>query len=169
MTLREPETFGAHLSGRAVGTVLGMSDFELLADRAAVYDTVIAYATALDSRDWDGLRGVLTDDVVWAYPARGLELHGPDAVVDLVRGSLSHLDGTQHVNSNHMFRIDGDEAGHSCYFLAHHVRSAHPAGPLFVGAGRYDDRLRRTPAGWRLSRRTLTSTWTSGDPALLRP
>ena len=36
-----------------------------LADRAAIVDAVIAYATALDTRDWERLGALFTDDARW--------------------------------------------------------------------------------------------------------
>ena len=34
-------------------------------------------------------------------------------------------------------------------------------------AGVYDDELRRTADGWRIVHRTLTVTWTDGNPAVI--
>ena len=38
-----------------------------LADRAAIVDAVISYATALDTRDWERLGSLFTDDACWEY------------------------------------------------------------------------------------------------------
>jgi SnoaL-like domain len=40
-------------------------------------------------------------------------------------------------------------------------------GTQYVVAGRYDDRFVRTASGWRISHRTLSVMWTSGNPAVL--
>ena len=51
---------------------------QALADRAAISDVVIQYATALDRRDWALLRAILTDPVHIDYssfdPALDLEM-----------------------------------------------------------------------------------------------
>jgi hypothetical protein len=52
-----------------------------LADRAAIIDAVIAYATALDSRNWQKLGALFTDDASWEYSSSGERLFGPDAIV----------------------------------------------------------------------------------------
>ena len=36
-------------------------------------------------------------------------------------------------------------------------------------AGRYEDRLVRTDAGWRIAHRTLTVMWTDGNVAVAHP
>ena len=73
------------------------------------------------------------------------------------------LDVSQHMVSTHQFAVDGDRATGRCYLHAQHVAG----GGQFVVAGRYEDRYRRTPDGWRIEHRTLTVMWTAGDPAVL--
>ncbi|MEV6926666.1 nuclear transport factor 2 family protein [Dactylosporangium sp. NPDC051485] len=138
-----------------------------LADRAAIVDAVIAYATALDTRDWAKLGALFTDDAWWEYSSSGERLCGPDAIVARISTSLARFDATHHLNSNHVAVVDGDEAQHTCYYQAQHVRLGLPDGEKFLGAGRYDDRLRRTPDGWRFTQRTITSVWSEGNPAVI--
>jgi len=137
---------------------------EELTDRAAIMDVVIAYATALDTRDWEALAALFTDDARWEYRASGEQVHGPQAIAARMKPALEHLDATQHFNGNHVITIHGDEAEHTSYYQAQHVRD----GELFLGAGRYEDRLRRTPDGWRLTARVLISVWSEGNPAVLK-
>ena len=147
-------------------TMLPPSEPELV-DQAAILAVVIAYATALDTKDFEALRGLFTDDVVWEY--RGLvgPLHGADAIVGMMRSSLEHLDATQHLNGNHVITVRGDEAEHVGYFQAMHVRIGHPGGEQYLGAGRYEDTFRRTVEGWRLSARMASSVWSTGNPSVL--
>jgi hypothetical protein len=63
----------------------------------------------------------------------------------------------------------GDEAEHTCYYQAQHVRLGLPGGEKFLAGGRYDDRLRRTRDGWRFTYRGITSIWTEGNPAAITP
>jgi hypothetical protein len=63
--------------------------------------------------------------------------------------------------------VHGDEAGHTCYYQAQHVRLGLPAGEKFLSGGRYDDRLRRTADGWRFTHRRITSVWSEGNPAVI--
>jgi 3-phenylpropionate/cinnamic acid dioxygenase small subunit len=140
-----------------------------LADRAEIIDVVIAYATALDTRNWAALGALFTDDACWEYSASGERLRGPGAIVARISASLARFDATHHLNGNHVAAVHGDEAEHTCYYQAQHVRLGLPGGEKFLGGGRYDDRLRRTPDGWRLTRRTIISVWSEGNPAVIAP
>jgi ketosteroid isomerase-like protein len=138
-----------------------------LADRAAIVDAVIAYATALDSRDWDRLGSLFADDACWEYSGSGERLAGSDAIVARISASLERFDATHHLNGNHVAAVHGDEAEHTCYYQAQHVRLGLPAGEKFLSGGRYDDRLRRTADGWRFTHRRITSVWSEGNPAVI--
>ncbi len=61
----------------------------------------------------------------------------------------------------------GDEAGHTCYYQAQHVRLGVAGGERFLAGGRYDDRLRRTHEGWRFTHRAIISVWSEGNPAVI--
>jgi ketosteroid isomerase-like protein len=135
------------------------------ADRLAVIDTVVAYATAVDTRDWTLFESLFTPDAAWEYEAAGERHTGPDRITGRVRPSIDRLDATQHLLTNHVVAVDGDTATHTCYFLAQHIR----AGNRFLAAGRYADTLRRVDGRWLISARVLISTWSEGDPGVVRP
>ena len=104
-----------------------MSDANtLIADRLAISDVIIRYATALDTRDWRLLRSILTDRVAIDYtsfdPDLDLEMDAAEWV-HRVRG-LAGFDATQHLSTNHRHHIDGDTATcisymHAGHFLKH--------------------------------------------------
>lgn len=136
---------------------------DLLADRIAVVDTVTAYSTALDNRDWPLFESLFTPDAVWDYSAADQRCTGPAEILARVRPGIERLDATQHFVTNHVVTIAGDEAAHSCYYLAQHMRG----GERFLAAGRYRDLLRRTESGWRIASRLLLNTWTDGNPSVV--
>ena len=138
-----------------------------LADRAAIVDAVISYATALDTRDWERLGSLFTDDACWEYSGSGERISGPTAIVARISASLARFDATHHLNGNHVAAVRGDEAEHTCYYQAQHVRLGLPGGEMFLDGGRYDDRLRRTPDGWRFTHRRITSVWSDGNSAVI--
>ena len=90
-------------------------------------------------------------------------LDGIEAIRGRIRTALQHLDDSQHLVGNHEIAVDGDAATHRCYLQAQHVREAAVGGPNYIVAGRYEDRLARTDAGWRITHRTLTVMWTDGN------
>ncbi|MEV7006464.1 nuclear transport factor 2 family protein [Streptosporangium sp. NPDC051022] len=138
-----------------------------LADRAAVLDVVNAYAMALDTRDWEALGELFTEDALWEYRGAAVyTLSGRDAVVTRARAALEPLDATQHLNGNNVVKVRGDEAEHTGYVHAQHVRHGLPGGELYLGGVRYQDRLRRTSDGWRFTHRLLVHIWGEGNPAV---
>jgi 3-phenylpropionate/cinnamic acid dioxygenase small subunit len=138
-----------------------------LADRAAIVDAVIAYATAVDTRDWERLGSLFTDDACWEYSGSGERISEPTAIVARISTSMERFDATHHLTGNHVAAVHDDHAEHTCYYQAQHVRLGLPDGEKFLGAGRYDDRLRRTPDGWRFTHRRITSVWSDGNPAVI--
>jgi ketosteroid isomerase-like protein len=137
-----------------------------IADRLAIVDVTIAYCWALDTHDFDALDDVFTPDATATLAA---ELHGRDAIKQRITNALTKLDDSQHMVSNHDVRVDGDTATCRCYLQAQHVRHAAEGGPNYIVAGRYEDRLVRTAAGWRIAHRTLTVMWTEGNLEVIRP
>lgn len=136
-----------------------------LLDLQAIVDVTIAYTWALDTRRFEDLRQVFLPD---ATASLGSELTGIDAIIERVDRVLTPLDDSQHLVSNHEVRLDGDRATCRCYFQAQHIRRGTDGGDNFIVAGRYEDDLARTTAGWRIARRVLVPMWSEGNPAVLR-
>ncbi|WP_019929788.1 nuclear transport factor 2 family protein [Nocardia sp. BMG111209] len=132
------------------------------ADRLAIIDTVVAYATAVDTRDWESFARLYTDDAVWEYRAGGERRIGPEAIVARVR-SVEKFDATQHYVTNHVVGVAGDEATHTCYYQARHLSGDRQ----FVSGGRYRDRLRRNGSGWLIAERVLIGVWSEGDVSIM--
>ena len=137
---------------------------DALADRQAVIDLTIAYAWALDTRCYDDLDAVFIADAT--AQLGGVQI-GRDAIKRRVADALDPLDVSQHFLGNHQVDLDGDRATGRTSLHAQHVKRGTPGGELFLVAGTYDDRLVRTPDGWRIEHRVLTVLWTDGNPAVL--
>ncbi len=135
-------------------------DLRSLLDRQAIVDVTVAYAWILDHGPHERLRDVFTAD---ARAVLGEECRGVDSIIDRVGRALGPLDGSQHIVANHQVSVDGDRATCRCYFHAQHTLRGTPGGDNYVVAGRYDDRLVRTDAGWRIEDRVLTVDWTEGN------
>ena len=148
-----------------------MTDTDLAArlaahlDRQAVVDVTVAYCWALDRHEFELLRDVFLPDATARLG--DVECDGIQAIIERITRALGPLDDSQHIISNHEVRIDGDTATSRCYLHAQHVRGAAEGGPNYIVAGRYEDELVRTAAGWRLRRRVLTTMWTDGNPGVV--
>ena len=120
----------------------------------------VRYALAIDNHDWATLSNVFVPDATAWY---GAEYEGLDAIVTRIRTVLERLDCSQHLLGTHEVTVNGDRATHRCYLHAQHVRRDADGGPHYIVAGRYDDALARTDAGWRIVRRELHVLWTDGN------
>jgi ketosteroid isomerase-like protein len=141
------------------------SSMKQLQDRLAISDVVHRYAAGVDRRDWSAYRDCFTDEVLmdlssWnGAPAASLSA---DAWVDGVRKGLSGFDATQHVSSNHLVEIRGDEAECTSYVQASHCFE----GERIVLGGYYEMGFARTDSGWRIHSSKLVVTWKEGPNSL---
>ncbi len=136
-------------------------------DRFAIIDLTVAYCWALDTRDWVALDDVFVPDATAALGRP--QVHGAAAIKAMVSAVLTPLDDSQHIVANHQVAVDGDNATCRCYFHAQHIKRGLLDGDNFIVSGRYEDTLRRTPAGWRITHRDLVVMWTEGNPLVVRP
>lgn len=141
-----------------------MSD-QITRDKEAIVDLAIAYTWALDTRNFDALDDIFLPDANGML--HGIECTGRDAIKQRIGGAVGWFDITQHLVGNHQVTVDGDTATHRAQVHAMHVKNGTPGGDQFIVAGYYDDKLVRTPQGWRIAFRLMQGSWTSGNPGVL--
>lgn len=133
-----------------------------IADRLAVTDVVIRYATGIDMLRWDLFRDVFTDEVEIDFSsfsgAPASRLHR-DEWVRNVASLQEGFDATQHMSTNHVIEISDDHATCVSYMQATHAL----ASEVWTLGGYYTNRLRRDDDRWRIDRCELTVTWETGD------
>jgi 3-phenylpropionate/cinnamic acid dioxygenase small subunit len=134
----------------------------MLSDREQIHDLAVRYATALDNRNWELLRTCFLPDATGHYEGIG-EVASYEEIERICRRALEPLDASQHILSNFVIDIHGDEADFTCYLHAQHVKTDAPGGPNFVIAGTYRDRHVKTSEGWRIARRELSTAWSEGN------
>jgi hypothetical protein len=137
----------------------------VFSDEKAIIDLAIAYTWALDSKQVDELRSIFAADAT--ADLNGVECDGLDAIMTRIGRPISRLDATQHLVGNHEVRVDGDTATHRCHLQSQHVKRGTPGGDNYLIGGVYEDRLARTPDGWRITHRTMRAVWTDGNPAVV--
>lgn len=132
---------------------------QTLLDRMDITDTSIRYATGIDTRDRELYRSCFTDKIEMDFSSMGMgePMTIPaDQWVDQAFSLVSGFQSTQHIITNHVITLQGDEATCVAYLQAQHFN---PDNMLTVG-GYYTNTLIRTPDGWKISKLKLTSTWT---------
>ncbi len=138
-----------------------------LIDRAAVIDTIVAFANAFDRQDWPRLRSLLTDELDTDYSEFRGEPPARVSANDYVRARETGLAGvrTLHLSTNHEVTISGDEA--TCYSAYQIFRvSQKDVADRLDTAGNYEHRLQRHADGWRICAVRQTVVVLSGKPAV---
>jgi ketosteroid isomerase-like protein len=141
-----------------------------LSDRIAVSEVLDDYARGIDSRDWDLVLSVFTDDAELDYTAFGSVKGHVKEVVDWLQDALAAFVLSQHHITNRHITIDGDEAVVSAELLA---IMGMPSGDgkmsMMYTGGQYNDRLVRTAEGWKISKRICDRGWLASGPDATGP
>jgi SnoaL-like domain len=132
-----------------------MFELEAMLARYAIEKELIKFARGMDSRDWAGLKAILTEDATADY-GQGL-LQGPDAVVGVIRSYLEICGPTQHLLGNLLVEWNGERDGASaishCYVSDMHLGAGANAHLTFCTLGDYQDRWKLIDGRWRLAGR----------------
>jgi SnoaL-like domain len=134
---------------------------EEVADRMAIDDLMDAYATALDTKDWDALRVLFVPGAVVDYTEEGGVRGSIDDAIGWFRQAMGPFTASQHFVTNRRISVDGDVARATAYiFSPLGMPNGNPGGLTLVFAGgTYEDELQRTPDGWRFAARTIHASW----------
>jgi hypothetical protein len=135
-----------------------------LEDRARIGDLVIAYAYAVDERDWKAFEALFTPDAAIDYRSAGGIAGTPAEVAAWMPQALSIFTWTLHSVFSHRIEATGaDGANGSLHVLARHGLVWDGANEIMDVTGVYRDRYVRTAAGWRFAaRREDTLSFTGG-------
>ncbi|WP_319448743.1 MULTISPECIES: nuclear transport factor 2 family protein [unclassified Mycobacterium] len=132
---------------------------------AEVQRVLVAYARAIDTKDWDLFTGLFDPDCAMTT-ALGT-VNGAQALSRHMAVLHAPLDSSTHQITNiHVVEQQGGVTAHS-YLDALLVRADHPRGPFFRVVGFYDDELRRAEHGMVIVNRRFTAIWREGNPAVL--
>jgi SnoaL-like domain len=126
-----------------------------IADRLDIADLLVRYSHCLDTRQIELLETEVFDqdadvDFGWGH------WHSSAEVTRWMLETFERFSGTLHALSNQRIVPAGDEASSTTCVQAYHWLREHDDGDRmrpadFVFTGMYEDRHRRTPAGWRIA------------------
>ena len=125
-----------------------------VADRLAIHDLFVRYATALDDGEVETVVGCFTPDAALESPAIG-RISGADAIRAFAgRFAVQRAAGTQfrHIITNLAAEIDGDRARATAYLL---VLISKDGTHRSLPPGRYECELVRQDGAWRFRRRAV--------------
>jgi len=130
----------------------------------ATHDELLAlsheYAAAADARDVDRFRATFTPDGVLAVTAVGdpttiVSERTGEALAEII-DRIARFDRTEHRVGPATFAIADDGVATGRVSAEAHHHTVGEAGPTdWVLSIEYADRYVRTPAGWRIGRRTV--------------
>ncbi len=144
---------------------IGEDNLQCLLDRTAISDVQLRYATGVDTRDWPLFRSCFTDEIeIESSSAVGSppQCIKADDWVERVRRTIDGMKATQHMITNHVITLNGDEATCVAYVQARHHLPNETSGSDQVMYGYYTNRFVRTADGWKIRARKLTVLWNEG-------
>lgn len=137
----------------------------LLSDRLRVRETIERYFSSVDAKDREGLISCFAEEAE-AEHQLGTPEHnrvtGGRAVAESVYAICSGFTASNHSVSNFVVEISGDKAEANTFAIAVVIKGSQ----ALVRGLRYQDSLRRTAQGWRISRRMQTPLWQTESAAL---
>lgn len=140
-----------------------------LEERAQIGDLVIAYAYAVDERDWKAFEALFVPDAKIDYKSAGGVSGSPAEVAAWMPNALSFFTWTMHsVFSHRIEKTGADTAKGSLHVVARHGLLWEGANEIMDVTGIYRDEYVRTPNGWRFAaRREDTRSFTGGTFAAM--
>ncbi|GED99971.1 hypothetical protein nbrc107696_04180 [Gordonia spumicola] len=139
-------------------------DVSELIDRYEITALMTAYTRAVDTRSWDALDAVFSDDAVLDYSSPG----GPVGPLSEAKTFIRSLEGFtrwQHMLGQVDLTYATDSASGTTYFYNPMIATrADGAEQLWEVGGYYHFDAVRTPDGWRLSKLVDDIVWTRVAP-----
>jgi 3-phenylpropionate/cinnamic acid dioxygenase small subunit len=142
-----------------------MSDVGVVIDKQAITEVCYRYAKALDDGDWETLRTCFAPDVRVTWPNMPTFASYDD--MEAVCRDVEHrMTATQHLVTNVMVVVAGDDAESTSYFQTTVYKTGTPGGDTFTVGCTCHDRLVRTDEGWKVRERSMDLVWADGNRAL---
>jgi hypothetical protein len=143
-------------------TVIDHDTLRALQDRTDIADVLYRYSSAVDSFDKEGLRSCLADDISAQY-GNGEPVTDADTLANWITDATATCIWQHHLLNVYHVDIDGDQASTLSYLTSYQVFEEDPNAAIILVA-RYHDELRRTPGGWKLSKRVMELLWGETKP-----
>ncbi|KHK93169.1 nuclear transport factor 2 family protein [Novosphingobium malaysiense] len=150
-------------------------------DHQANVDLMNRFAHALDSRDWDLLASLYTEDARF-HARQYLEnavrpeedfmvMAGRETILSTLQEIWRGLSATHHMLSNYVVDLAGDgrRATASCYLRAHHVGNGDRAHLFEESLGRFDFQTVFDGEAWKICRQDENIFIVLGTPDAFAP
>jgi hypothetical protein len=143
-------------------TTADSTSLKALQDRMDIEDVLYRYSSAVDSFDTEGVRSCLADDIHAQY-GNGEAVTSGDVLASWIAQATATVIWQHHLLNVYHVTVDGDHAKTVSYLTSYQVFEEEPKAAIILVA-RYHDELRRTSAGWKISRRVMELLWGESKP-----
>lgn len=136
-----------------------------------IVSTKYNYAYGIDTKNWQLYRSIFVDEITMNFSSYSGQPESVMKADDWVAGCqklFTGLDASQHQMYNPLVEIDGDQARLRMYMQAEHFLQNRSGDPSFTLGGWYDDRLVKTPEGWKITAVTLNVLWSRGNRNIMQ-
>jgi hypothetical protein len=145
-----------------------------LIDENEIRRLVLTWFDGIDNHDPERIQSAWAEDVYTEYvgfPDMGTPPIKPGfgKMADRAKGAVRMLEeftAHQHVNTNHLVEVNGDEAFCSSYGIGTHYLKMDMGDPWSTMGVRYEVHAERRPEGWRLTRLKWILLWMSGNDGI---
>ncbi|MGB8363118.1 MAG: nuclear transport factor 2 family protein [Rhizomicrobium sp.] len=136
-------------------------------DVIEIINLINLYPVAVDTLRLDIFDRIFTEDIQTDFggPAGWNDLASLKRDFEIIHRPF---EATLHVTTNHQIVVSGDRANCISYVHGRFIRQVPQGGNMFESCGWYDDRLVRTPKGWRIKVRSCRTVWCGGNPVVLQ-
>ena len=129
-----------------------ISSVEYLLDRLQIVDTMTAYCTAVDRKDWSKLETIFDDDAKIDYTATGGIAGDRGEAIAFLKEAMSLFSVTQHMVGNFEVSIVEGEANVRCILHNPMVMEVGDARDAMVFSVWYVVKLGRCGDAWKIVR-----------------
>ena len=136
---------------------------EKIIERFLIRELIDRYCDVINQRDWDVFADFWTEDAIWeALEPFNMRAVGREQVLTTIRQARDRNPFLTQIA--HAVVIDevGAETARAHQTL--YVICKSPTGTGYSSIGLYSDELRRTPDGWRFSKRSYRPSWFDPEP-----
>lgn len=135
-------------------------DIDTLIAEREIYRKIMAFARAMDRRDWQILDTILAEDVSANLGAG--EISGRREIIDFICSFLDKCGVTQHLIGNVVINVEGDTATSQAYVSDVHLGKEAKSRLTFRTLGEYHDDWICLEGNWLLTRRVKENRATIG-------
>lgn len=144
------------------------SSFISVTDRIQIIELLNQFGMAIDLRDWDRFRSLFADSVEFDYSSIGevAATLAPDEIANTARQDLGGFQATQHVITNHLINLTGNEASCLAHVRAMHFLPNDRGESLLEMGGYYQAGLIKPNSVWKIKRWKFIVLWSRGNQEL---